>query len=147
MAAAAIAAYVCKRSRDSASEHRGEVPADLFGRVRRTIAAHHPALAVDQEFGEVPLDRFRTQHAGCGVFQELVERMRVRAVHVDLREQRKRDVVLRRTEVADFPGVTRLLMPELVARKAEYLEALVPVRAVQRFQSLVLRREPALRCH
>src|SRR6185437_3080721 len=126
-------------------QERGEILVDLLRLVRRRVTPHHVALAVDQEFGEIPLDRFRAQHARCSVLHELVQRVRVRAIDVNLGEQRKCHVVFRAAEVPDRVSIARLLMPELVAGKAQHLESPGLVRAVQRFQSLVLRRESALR--
>src|SRR5690348_9639883 len=128
-------------------QERGEILVDLLRLVRRRVTPHHVALAVDQEFGEIPLDRFRAQHARRGVLEVSIKRMRVRAIDVDLGKQRERHRVLRRTEVADFLGVAWLLVPELVAGKAQHLETAILVRAVQRFKALVLRRESALRGH
>src|SRR5690348_14070365 len=104
-----------------------DVPFDLLRLVRRRIAPHDVALAVDQELGEVPLDRFRTQHAGRGVLQVLVERMRIGAIDVDLREQRKGHLVFRRTEGAYFRCIARLLVAELVAWEAQHRESPVLV--------------------
>src|SRR5262249_34677729 len=68
-----------------------------------------------------------------------------RAVHLDLRVERERDVVARRAEALDLALVPGLLVPELVAREAEHLEASVVEFPIQRLEASVLRREAALR--
>src|SRR6185503_5448269 len=71
--------------------------------------------------------------------------MRACAVDVDLREQRKRDIVVQRAEFLDLRFVAGLLMPELIAREAEHRETVVAPLAPQGFEALVLWREAALR--
>src|SRR5688572_20272628 len=70
--------------------------------------------------------------------------MRRRAVHVDLGEQRKRDVVRRGAEPLNLGLRARLLPAELIAGKAEYDQSVILVRAEQRFEALVLRGKSAL---
>ena len=76
--------------------------------------------------------------------QVIVQRVRVRPVHVDLRKHRKRHAVIRLAERADLRFAARLLRAELVAGKAQHHEAPVLVLFVQFLQALILRREPAL---
>ena len=72
-----------------------------------------------------------------------VQRVRIGAVDVDLGKQRKSDMKARGTELADGFAVARLLPAELVARKPEHAEPLVPVLPVQGFKAGVLRRKTA----
>src|SRR5206468_3151689 len=98
---------------------------------------------VDQEFREVPLDAFTAKHAGRFALEILVERVRAAAVDLDLGEHREAYFVVERAEILDLVFVAGLLVPELIAGKAQDREALVLVFAVQRLESLVLRREAA----
>ena len=50
------------RSANSAEDCR-DVTRELFGLLARRIAAHHSKLPVDQELGEIPLDRLGAQEA------------------------------------------------------------------------------------
>ena len=70
--------------------------------------------------------------------------MAVRAVHFDLRAQRKRHVIADRAEAHDLRFRARLLRAELVARKADHREALSLQLAIQALQPGVLRRVAAL---
>src|SRR6185295_2946229 len=70
--------------------------------------------------------------------------MTVRAVHFDLRAQRKRDVIVDRAEPHDVRFGARLLLAELVARKADDREALAFQLAIHPLQPGVLRRVAAL---
>src|SRR5687767_12238066 len=70
--------------------------------------------------------------------------MRRRAVHVDLGEQRKRDVVRRGAEPLNLRLRARLLPAELIAREAEDHESLILVFAKQRLEPFVLPSESAL---
>ena len=56
----------------------------------RRIARHRLAVAADQEFGEIPFDRFAAQQARLGVLEIFVKRMGVRAIDLDLGEHRER---------------------------------------------------------
>jgi len=75
--------------------------------------------------------------------EEFVERVRLRAVDVDLAEHRKADAVVHLAELADFVRAAGLLRTELVAGKAENGEALGMKLLVELLQPLILRREPA----
>ncbi|MOA16023.1 hypothetical protein D3C78_1362130 [compost metagenome] len=70
--------------------------------------------------------------------------MGIGTVDVDLFEQRKADTEVQLAELGDRSFVTRLLLAELVAGKAEHHQALVLVGLPQLFQALVLRSETAL---
>ena len=86
---------------------------------------------VDQELGEIPLDRLRAQEATRLLFERLKQRMGVRAVDLDLGEHRERHVVLLGAELADCSLVAWLLMAELVAREAKHREAALAKAPVQ----------------
>ncbi|MNE55784.1 hypothetical protein D3C80_1506410 [compost metagenome] len=66
-----------------------------------------------------------------------------RSVDLDLVEQGKGHVEVRRAEGGDFRRPARLLGAELVAGKAQHLERLVRERLMQGLERLVLRREAA----
>ena len=73
-----------------------------------------------------------------GPFQLAVKGVRIGAVHFDLREHRKGDGIVVRTEFRNGVFGSWLLTTKLVARKTEYREALgVPV-LVKCFEALVL---------
>jgi hypothetical protein len=132
----------CARSR-SADDCR-DVVQELFGLLAGRIAAQHSKLPVDQELGEVPLDRLRAQEAGRVLFERLKQRMGVCAVDFNPREHRERHVILVDAKFADCSLVPWLLMAELVARKSEHGEAALAKAPVQRFEARVLRGEAAL---
>ena len=81
------------------------------------------------------------------LLQELVERMGLLAIDLDLGEHRKADAVGQRTEFPDLRLVAWFLMTELVAGEAKDREAACRVFLLQRLESLVLRRESALARH
>ena len=70
--------------------------------------------------------------------------MGVVTVHVDLVEHGEADPVVLLAESTDLVRRAGLLLAELVAGKAENLQALFLQVVIKRFQSLVLRRETAL---
>src|ERR1039457_3643744 len=115
---------------------------DCRGRCRRGESLHHVALLVYQELGEVPLDAV-TQQAALFALQELVQRMRVVPVDLDLREQWEVHAVIDLAERFDLRIGAGLLMAKLVARKAKHLQAAVFVLGIERLQPFVLRGEPA----
>src|SRR6185312_2803599 len=121
--------------------------ADRLRRVGGRVTLHNLAMAVDQELGEVPLDRLAAEDALALVLQPPVQRVRMFAVHLDLREQREGDAVAGVAELADRRLVARLLVAELVAGKAQHHQAAVAVVPPQLFQAGVLRRKAAFRGH
>jgi hypothetical protein len=126
------------------AERRLDVAGELLRLLAGRIAAHRSKLPVDQELGEIPLDRLRAQEAGRFVFERLKKRVGVRAVDFDLGEHRERHVVLVAAKLADCSLVPGLLMAELVARKSEHSEAALAKAPVQRFEARILRGEAAL---
>ena len=124
----------------------GQLSFDVRGNVLRLVdgreTLHQRAVAADQEFGEVPLDRFGAQDARRDVRQPLEQRVRLGALDGNLFEQLEAHPVVLLTEGGDLRGVARLLRAELVARKAQHFQALrmeffVPLK------TRVLRREAA----
>src|SRR5580765_60868 len=86
----------------------------------RRVALDHLSVAVDEEFGEVPFDRFGPQQSGLLLLEILVERRGGVAVHVDLREHRERHAVIDLAEGFDLRLGSWLLLAELIAGKAQY---------------------------
>src|SRR6516225_4127915 len=78
--------------------------------VARRVAAQNAALPVDQELGEIPLDRLRAEEAGRCLLQRLEQRVGVQAIDLDLGEHRERHVVFVGTELSDLGLVAWLLM-------------------------------------
>src|SRR5208282_1971309 len=144
--------FIERRRRSSAEiepevasiQHRLDVEAEVFRLVGRRVAAHDAALPVDQEFGEIPLDRLRAEEAGRFLLQSLIERMGVVAVDVGLGEHRERHVVIVGAELPDRALAARLLMTELVARETQHGKAAAAEATMQRLEPRVLRREAAL---
>src|SRR6266567_2774425 len=123
---------------------------DDLGRFRvghRPEPGHDLAIPADQELLEVPLDVARLA-LGIGHVSQLgVQRMPLRPVDVDLGEQRERDAVAQRAELADVLGRAGLLAAELIARESGHREASLGEPVVQSLQARVLRRQAALRRH
>src|SRR5690348_12619664 len=128
-------------SKPIALQQLGDVLLDARGRIGRAVAAHHLALAIDQELGEVPLDRFRAHQPGRLALHPVVERARAGTVDLDFLEHREGDVVGQLAEARDLLRVARFLCTELVAGEAEHLEILIGELALQRFEPFVLRGE------
>src|SRR5258708_30883318 len=88
--------------RAGTSKQRRDRAFDGFGLCHRREARDHLAGAVDEEFGEIPLDAFAAEHAGFLVLEIFVERMRASAVDVDLGEHGKADAVIDLAELSDL---------------------------------------------
>src|SRR4249920_2673307 len=98
----------------------GKILLDHVRRVRGPIPPEHCPIRPDEELREVPLDRLGAEHALLLTLEIREERVRVRAVHLDLAEERKGDAVFPRAELLDLLVGAGLLAPELIARKAEH---------------------------
>src|SRR4029434_4831840 len=88
------------------------------------IALDDVALAVDQELGEIPLDRLGPQKSRLLLLEKAIERGRVVAVDIDLGEHGEGHAVVHLAEALDLLLAAGLLRAELVAREAEDLEPL-----------------------
>src|SRR5262249_12466825 len=108
----------------------------------RRVARNHPALTVDQELSEIPFDG-RTEQTRLLFLEIVVERMRVKTVDVDIGQHWESNVVCALAEIGDLLRVAGLLATELVAGKAEHAETARRELAMQRLESLILRREAA----
>src|ERR1019366_908664 len=133
----------CLRGEESLPEQLLDLWLDGRRRCHRRETLYDVALLVHQELGEVPLDAI-AQQATLFALQKLEDRMRVVAVDLDLREQRKVHAVIDLAGGLDLVIGPGLLMAELVARKAEHLQAAVLVLGIKRLQAFVLRRKSAL---
>lgn len=94
-------------------------------------------LAIDQEFGEVPL------YEACGTprlcfLQKLPDGRGVDAVHFDFCIQIKRDTVVVRGKFLDRTIVTRLLSSKLIAWKRHHPKTSRRMLSVQSLQLLVV---------
>src|SRR5258706_5968840 len=124
--------------------------ADELGGLRfgqRPEPAQHLAVAPDQELLEVPLNV-----AGLAVGVGDLGQLRIQGVptwpvDVNLGEQRERDPVVHRAELADLLRRAGLLLAELVAREPGHSEPALGQLVVEPLHALVLRRQPALGCH
>ena len=137
----------------------------LGGRLK---TAHDLAFAVNQELCEVPLDvglrcvigiclgehlvqQFGERMLGCEAGkaslarQPFVDGMGILAVHFNLRHQGEGDAMILAAKLLDLLVGTGFLMPELVARETDDDQSAVLVLLIEGFQSVVLRREAALR--
>src|SRR5690606_18166700 len=101
------------------------------------------AIRADQELGEVPLDALAAQQSGRAPLEFGEQRVCVRAVHLQLAEQRKADAEADRAEIGDFAVTARFLGAELVAGKAQHHQPPRPVVLPEAFKPFVLRRETA----
>src|SRR5262249_4616203 len=117
-------------------------PRDIaFERFRfrgRRIALLHLPIAANEEFGEIPFDRFGAEKTALFIFKVLVKRVRIRPIDVDLGEHWKGHVISGRTEILDLVGIARLLLAELIARKAQHRETASLIFAIELFEALVL---------
>src|SRR5262249_40663749 len=114
------------------------------GLVRRLEPRDDLALAIDEEFREVPRDRTREFRVGLVAREEIIHRVDPLALDHDLREQREGHAVFRAAERLDLGVGSGLLSAELVRRKREDLEALRLVLLVECLEVFVLRCEAAL---
>src|SRR5438045_4189871 len=109
----------------------------------RRVTLDDLAIAVDQELGEVPLDRLGAEQTRLRFLEVLIKRRGIGPIHVDLGEQWEGDAVVDLAELRDLVLRPRLLRAELIAGKAEYFEPARVHLFVQRLEPLVLRREAA----
>ena len=116
------------------------ITGDAFRLGGGKVAFDHLALAVNQEFGEVPLDAPAHATAFLGL-EPSVERVGLVAVNFYLGKAWESGLVVEATEVIDFLSGSRGLALELVAREVQDGEALVAVAVVEGLQALVLGRE------
>ena len=114
-----------------------DVAGDRFRRRLRCIPRDHLAVAANQELGKVPLD-FVAKELTLLTLQIRIERVRVRAVHIDLLEDRKGAPVLG-CESKDILGRARLLPSKLVAWKCEDREFLGLVALLELLQFAIVR--------
>jgi hypothetical protein len=121
-----------------------DIELDGLGRAGGSESRHDVPGAIDQELGEIPFDRGGPQQARPLRFQEREQRMSAIAVDVNLREQRKRDVVFVLAELVNLLLGARLLTAKLIARKPEHDETAIAIFPVERLQARVLRRESTL---
>jgi hypothetical protein len=101
-------------------------------------------LAVDEKFGEVPLDISRAENASFGIFQEAVKGVGLGSVDLDFGEERKADAEILLAKGADFGLRAGFLRAELVAGEAQHGESAFFAGAVKLFQSSVLGVKPQL---
>ncbi len=102
---------------------------------------------VDEELVEVPADIQLAIRVRLGFFQELVKRMGLVPVDLDLVEKGERDVVFGGTEGLDLLVAAGLLGVELVAGEAQDHETLSLVFLIKLFQTRVLRGKAAFAGH
>ena len=123
------------------------------------------AIAVDEEFGEIPfyvarrlcsrevvlLQEFAQACDGGlggvvlrpGSLEEFVDRVRAVAIHFDLCKLVEGGVVFERAELMDFIVAARRLVAELVAGEVEDFQPAGVVFGVEFLKALVLRSEAA----
>ena len=116
----------------------------LRGGICGTEAVNDLAVAVNEEFGEVPLD-LAAQQTALLFFEVGIEGRFVIAVDLYLGELPERNVVFQLAEADDLFIGPGSLIAELVAGEVEYLEPLVLVVLIELFEPLILGREAAAR--
>src|ERR1700753_1449714 len=102
------------------------------------IARHGTAVAVDQEFGEIPFDRFGAKDAGLFVAEIAEQGMGIWPLDLDFGEDRKRHAIILLAEGADLFSITRFLLAKLVTGKAQYGQALWLQLFVERLKAAIL---------
>lgn len=110
-------------------------------------AVHHPAFTVNQELGEVPLDGLAAKEPGLLLLEPAIEGVGTDAVDLAFGHQGEADRVVERAEAGDLLGIARLLMAELIAGKAQDLEALGAELAIEGLKPGVLGGKTAAACH
>ena len=115
-----------------------DVVLEVFGSAVGAVTCQHSAVSSHQKLAEVPLNSAGSEKTAAGPFQLAVKGVRVGAVHFDLREHRKGDGIVVRTEFRNGVFGSWLLTTKLVAGKTEYREALGAPVLVKSFEALVL---------
>src|SRR5260370_17382997 len=100
------------------------------------------AVAADQELFEVPLHVARLPGVVSGFAQDFVQRVLVRALDVELAEQRERHAVVPAAELLDLFARTSLLVEELVARKAQHPQPPIRLALLHPLQAALRRSTP-----
>src|SRR5262249_30426305 len=116
----------------------------IIRRGPRAEARHRLAIGRHHELLEVPLHVARLALGVGDRGEDLVDRVALVAVDVDLLHHREGDAVGRAAEGLDLLGGAGLLVTELVAREADHLEAARLVLLLERLEGGVLRGEAAL---
>jgi hypothetical protein len=109
----------------------------------RWEAACHPSIAVNEEFGEIPVDSSHAEEAALLLFEESEEWVCVGAIYVNAGKYGEGDVIIPAAECTDFFGCTGFLRAELVTGKAEDDESAILQVAEQLLQFQVLGCESA----
>src|SRR3954465_13840113 len=68
----------------------------------RRVARHRSAIAVDQEFGEIPFDDRCSENAGLVVFEMAIERVGLAAIDLQPGKHRKSDPEILAAEAGDL---------------------------------------------
>lgn len=131
----------------SAPTGRDDVRLKLLRLGGRAIATDDPAIATDQELGEVPLDRGGAQEATFLPPQPLPQWISGRSIDIDPGGQRETHPVIKLAEGLDLLRIARFLVAELVAGKADHHQALFAVTLPQCLQPGVLRGEATTAGH
>jgi hypothetical protein len=121
-----------------------DVLLDVFGFRHRSVPFDHLTGAIDEEFGEVPFNRFTTQQTRSSMGQVLKQGMGVGTIHVNFLEQGEGDTKAGFTEGLDRAIAARFLLTELVTGEAQNHQPLVRILGIQLLQALVLRGKAAL---
>jgi len=90
-----------------------------------------PSRFIDEEFGEVPFDGFRSQEAWHLVFEMLIAWMRIGTIDFDLGEHGKADTVMGLAKILNFFMASWILAAKLIARKSQYLKSLCLILLVK----------------
>jgi len=110
------------------------------------VTLNRLTFAIDQELREVPLNRIE-KCAALFHLEITIERMCIRAIHVDFREHVERDVPFA-NELLNLRFRPRFLSTELIARKRTDTKSLLRVFRVKFLQlCVVLRRKSSLTRH
>src|SRR5688572_13134282 len=99
------------------SDKIGQILLDGFWRAAGSVPPQHLTVAANKKFREIPRDRLAAKKGRLLRLEISVQRMRMRAIHVNLCEQRKGHIVVLGTELMDLRVAARLLVAELIARE------------------------------
>lgn len=118
---------------------------DASGRCCRRIPLDDVPLRIDQKFGEIPFDA-GSEPSRSSLLQVLVQRMSIRAVHVNFGKQGEADAKMHAACLFDLAVAAGLLLSELIAGKSEYGKTFILIFAVKLLQLFKLGRKSALGC-
>src|SRR6476661_3907492 len=96
------------------AKQRLDIASNFIRRRGRRESLYHSSLPIDKKLREVPFNCLGAQYPSLFAFKKPVQRVCMRPIDVNLRKQRKRDVVFGRAEVLDLGPTPCYCGPESV---------------------------------